>query len=154
MKVVVKVDGASFEVDVGELTERPIVAVVEGERFEVWPETEASAAEAPAPRAASTLVAASSGMQPELRPTRRISPAGIAEPVAAQRTVFAPIPGVLYSIAVQPGDRVEAGQELCVLEAMKMKNIIRASRSGEIGRVLVTPGQHVKHHDAMIEYTD
>jgi biotin carboxyl carrier protein len=35
---------------------------------------------------------------------------------------------------------------------MKMKNVIRASRAGEIGRVHVTLGQHVKHNDAMIEY--
>ncbi len=154
MKVVVKVEGSTFEVEVGELTERPVVAVVEGERFEVWPETESSASEAPAPRGAPAPVAPASGFQTEPRPTRRTSPMGMAEPVAALRTVFAPIPGVLYSIAVQAGDRVETGQELCVLEAMKMKNIIRASRSGEIGRVLVTPGQHVKHHDAMIEYTD
>jgi biotin carboxyl carrier protein len=49
---------------------------------------------------------------------------------------------------------VVAGQELCVLEAMKMKNTIRASRDGEISKVHITVGQHVKHHDILVEYAD
>lgn len=152
MKVVVKVADSTFEVEVGDLTDRPIVAVVEGERFEVWPE--AYAAGAAAPVAALAPIAARASGQAEVRPSRRTSPMGMADPAQAQRTIYAPIPGVMHSIAVQPGDRVEMGQELCVLEAMKMKNVIRASRAGEIARVLVAQGQHVKHHDAMIEYTD
>jgi len=154
MKVVVKVEGSTFEVEVGELTERPIIAVVEGERFEVWPEIEASTAAAPAPSATSTPVTSLSRVQSEVRPTRRTSPMGMAEAGEVRKTVYAPIPGVLHSVSVQPGDQVEVGQELCILEAMKMKNIIRAPRAGEIARVLVTPGQHVKHHDPMIEYRD
>jgi len=35
-----------------------------------------------------------------------------------------------------------------------MKNIIRASRAGEISRVHVTAGQHVQHHDLLVEYAD
>jgi propionyl-CoA carboxylase alpha chain len=66
--------------------------------------------------------------------------------------VYAPLPGVIDSIAVQPGDQVEAGQELCVLEAMKMKNVIRSARSGEVARLHVSVGQHVKHNDALIEF--
>ena len=154
MKVVVKVEGSTFEVEVGELAERPIVAVVEGERFEVWPEEcEVLPAAAP-PSTATPAPAAAVRVQSEVRPTRRTDPMGKAEPADVRKTVYAPIPGVVHSVAVQPGDHVDTGQELCVVEAMKMKNIIRASRSGEIARVLVSTGQHVKHHDALIEYTD
>ena len=56
------------------------------------------------------------------------------------------------AIAVQAGDRVDAGQELCVLEAMKMKNVIRSSRSGGIARLHVSVGQHFKHNDALVEF--
>ncbi len=154
MKVVVKVEGSTFEVEVGELCERPIVAVVEGERYEVWPQ-ECEALPAAVPAATATPAPATAvRVQSEVRPTRRTDPMGRAEPADLRKTVYAPIPGVVYSVAVQPGDHVGAGQELCVVEAMKMKNIIRASRSGEIARILVSPGQHVKHHDALIEYTD
>ncbi len=74
----------------------------------------------------------------------------------ARRTnvVRAPIPGVIISIAVQPGDTVEVGQELCVLEAMKMKNAIRAPRAGTIGKVLAAVGEHVQHHDLLIEFAE
>ena len=66
----------------------------------------------------------------------------------------APIPGVIVSIAVKPGDAVEVGQELCVLEAMKMKNAIRAPRAGTIGKILAAMGEHVQHHDLLIEYAE
>jgi biotin carboxyl carrier protein len=73
---------------------------------------------------------------------------------ADTKAVRAPIPGVIVSIGVQPGDEVTAGQELCVLEAMKMNNAIRASRAGQVATVYVSVGQHVKHHEVLIEYAD
>jgi biotin carboxyl carrier protein len=51
--------------------------------------------------------------------------------------VRAIIPGVVVSVAVAPGDRVEAGQQLLVVEAMKMQNELRAPRAGAIERVAV-----------------
>ena len=64
------------------------------------------------------------------------------------------LPGVIVAVSVKPGDVVEHGQELCIIEAMKMKNVIRASRAGTIGAVHVTLNQHVKHHDVLLEFTD
>lgn len=66
--------------------------------------------------------------------------------------VRAPIPGVIDSVAVRPGNEVATGDPLCVIEAMKMKNVIRASRVGIIDEVLVTPGQHVKHGDVLVAF--
>jgi biotin carboxyl carrier protein len=65
--------------------------------------------------------------------------------------VYALIPGVVDSIAVQAGDAVAVGQVLCALEAMKMKNAIRASRAGQIARLHVVVGQHVRHNDPLVE---
>ncbi len=93
------------------------------------------------------------------RTWRRVSPAraapahpptgaeasGSAAPVAAQaaEAVTAPLPGKLLSVAVKAGDSVRKGDELCVIEAMKMGNSIRAQRDGIVGEVLVAPSQSV-----------
>jgi biotin carboxyl carrier protein len=47
------------------------------------------------------------------------------------------------SVAVKAGDRVQKGDELCVIEAMKMGNSVKAQREGTVREVLVAPGQAV-----------
>jgi len=154
MKVSVKIEGRFFEVDIADLHTCPIVALVEGERFEVWPEDPSS------PCAESMAAIAGEKSTPPLAAPRRATPAETpGAPSAPQargdaKTILAPIPGVIVAVAVQPGDAVEVGQELCLLEAMKMKNSIRAPRAGEIGAVSITTGQQVKHHDVLFEYAD
>ena len=54
-----------------------------------------------------------------------------------------PMPGTVVSFAVAEGDSVEVGQELCIVEAMKMQNIIRSPRSGIIASLDVTAGSSV-----------
>ncbi len=144
MKLRIKVDDQVFEVEVGDLSARPITAVVDGETFEVWPVeenggvTETAVVEAPA--------AAVSAPRPAAP-----APNGNGD---KGRGVSAPIPGVIISIAVKPGDKVAPGQELCVLEAMKMKNPIRATREGTIASVAVSVGDHVRHGQSLVEFTD
>jgi biotin carboxyl carrier protein len=48
---------------------------------------------------------------------------------------------------------VTAGQEVCVLEAMKMQNSIRAKQSGVVAMVHVKAGDQVKHHQALLVIT-
>jgi len=55
---------------------------------------------------------------------------------------------------VKEGDQINLGQELFTLEAMKMKNAIRANRSGKIGKVLVNLGDRVNQGQPLIEYAD
>ncbi len=52
---------------------------------------------------------------------------------------------------VRPGDRVSAGEEVCVVEAMKMEQSIRATRGGVVKAVLVQPMDAVKTNDPLIE---
>jgi glutaconyl-CoA/methylmalonyl-CoA decarboxylase subunit gamma len=137
MKVIVRVNEKLYEVEIGDLNARPIVAVVEGETFEIWPEAVGSGAAVAASPALAT-------------PTGTSAPAAKAS--SNTSAVHAPIPGVIVSVSVQPGDRVSTGQELCVLEAMKMKNTIRAPRDGEIATVSMVVGQHVQHHQVLVEY--
>lgn len=68
-------------------------------------------------------------------------------------TVVAPIPGLIFLIKVQEGETVIPGQELCVLEAMKMKNVIRAPRAGQIASVKVSNGQQVAEGDVLVEFS-
>jgi len=60
------------------------------------------------------------------------------------------IPGRVASVAVNPGDRVEAGQTLLAVEAMKMQNELRAPRSGTVARIPATAGATVELGDVLV----
>ena len=124
MNVRVLADGHEYEIEIGDLRARPIVAIVEGQRIEVWPEGRPAATSLPARR------------------TPRSN---------GDSAIRAPIPGVIFAVSVKPGDTVSAGQEICVLEAMKMRNPIRATRAGTVAAVPIAPGQPVKHRDVLVE---
>lgn len=66
--------------------------------------------------------------------------------------VLSPMPGAVVSIAVKPGDTVVDGQELCILEAMKMQNMIKSEREGKIKDVKVKKGQSVAVEEILIEF--
>ena len=58
--------------------------------------------------------------------------------------VLAPMPGLIVRVNVSPGDAVEAGQGVIVMEAMKMENELRATSSGRVKSVEVSPGTAVE----------
>jgi biotin carboxyl carrier protein len=60
-----------------------------------------------------------------------------------RQQVVAPMPGKVVRLLVQAGDKVEAGQGLLVVEAMKMQNEIRSPKGGTVERLHVTEGQPV-----------
>ena len=64
--------------------------------------------------------------------------------------VHAIIPGVVVSVSVTPGDAVTAGQQLLVVEAMKMQNELRAPRDGTIERVAVGAGRTIEVGDLLL----
>lgn len=143
MKIKVAVEGHTFDVEVGDLNAEPVIAIVDGERFEVWLK---NGVPAQSSQVAGSQVegSAPANSAPNLQPSN--------VPTASGRAVLAPIPGVIVSVAVQPGQAVRAGQELCVLEAMKMNNVIRAPRDGVIAAVHISGGQTVRHKDVLVEY--
>ena len=67
--------------------------------------------------------------------------------------VRAMIPGVVLAVSVVRGDTVTAGQQLVVVEAMKMQNELRAPRDGEIQRVAVVPGARIEVGDLLLVMT-
>jgi len=62
------------------------------------------------------------------------------EPPDTSKLLLSPMPGLLVSVAVEAGQEVKAGEELCVLEAMKMENVLRAEKDIVIATVDSAPG--------------
>ena len=63
----------------------------------------------------------------------------------------APMPGLVARVLVEPGQQVEAGQGLIVLEAMKMENELRASAAGWVESVAAIPGQAVEKGQVLVQ---
>jgi acetyl-CoA/propionyl-CoA carboxylase biotin carboxyl carrier protein len=83
---------------------------------------------------------------------RRAAGAGSAA-VAGSGKVTVPMQGTIIKVLVAVGDTVEAGQPVCVLEAMKMENNINADKSGTVSEVKVEPGQSVGTGDIVVIIT-
>ena len=136
----VVINGKSYQVEVENLQTTPIVAVVDGVRYDVYPEETQ-----PASSFAQTSVNAPA-----------VQAAALARKAAAPSTgaevLTAPLPGTIVSIEVKPGDAVKQGQTLCVLEAMKMKNAIKAAADAVVADVHVNQGDLVKHGQALISF--
>ena len=73
-------------------------------------------------------------------------------PPDTSRFLMSPMPGLIVSIAVDRGEPVKAGQELLILEAMKMENVLRAERDGVVEDVRVTPGASVAADEVLIAF--
>lgn len=150
MKLNVKIKDQTFEVEIADLNARPILATVDGETFEVYPEEAAQpfvrAAAAPAPIPAPAPAAAA--------PAVVSRPAAPAAPVNASKALSAPLPGTVVAVLVKEGSEVKFGQELLTIEAMKMKNAIRATRDGKIAAIYVKEGDSVRHGQPLLEYAD
>lgn len=136
----VTVGDKTYTVEVPNPQERPVRAIVDGEVIEV---AVAEAAGAPSGAAVTPMVAAPVAAPVAPRPA-----------VAGAGDVRAPLPGTIVKVAVKAGDQVQPGQELVVLEAMKMNNPIKATRAGKIAEVFVTKGQKVQHGDPLLKFED
>jgi propionyl-CoA carboxylase alpha chain len=62
-------------------------------------------------------------------------------PPDLSRFLLSPMPGLLVDVAVQPGQKVLAGERLAVIEAMKMENILTAAQDGTVGELLAKKGE-------------
>ena len=141
MKIHVKIEDTTYEVSVGDLSARPVIASVDGQDFEVWPE------EMSIPGEAIEATTSKPAPLPQARKPMDVSNGDT-------RSVKAPLPGVIIEIKVSEGDRVAYGQELCVLEAMKMKNTIRANREGRIKKIHAAISDQVQHSAVLMEFED
>jgi propionyl-CoA carboxylase alpha chain len=68
------------------------------------------------------------------------------------RFLLSPMPGLLVSLTVAEGDAVEAGQQLAVVEAMKMQNVLRAEKSAVVARLNAAPGDSLAVDAVILEF--
>jgi len=117
------IDGKSFDVEVLSRSARDAEVAVNGKRYRV--ELQSESAPVPAHTAGGA-----SGPRP-----RRAAP--------AEGELRAPMAGLILRVDVAPGQRLEAGDPVLVLDAMKMENSIRAPHAGVVQELAVTAGQSV-----------
>jgi biotin carboxyl carrier protein len=136
MKYKVRISDRSYEVEIEDIHARPIIARVDGERFEVQPEigTKLEGREG---------VEASKPFVPYAQPVNQ---------AGSTNELTAPLPGTIIEFFVKPGDVIEAGTVVVVIEAMKMKNSIRSTRAGKVVEILANPGQTVAHKQALVRF--
>jgi biotin carboxyl carrier protein len=126
----IEVDGRGFDIEVEDRGVECWRVVVDGHEHEVSLASLDAAkptASAPAPKTKAAMSASSD-------------------------VLGAPMPGLILRILVAAGTRVTRGQDLAVLEAMKMENILRAPRDGVIAEVCVHQGQQLTHGEPILRY--
>ncbi len=142
MKYTVKIGEKAFEVEIEDINARPVVAVVDGERFEVVPDSGSK------PQGGAIRVESA----PAAKTPRMFDPAAGGLAPGSPSTLTAPLPGTVTEVFVQPGEMVETGHVVLIIEAMKMKNSIRAIHGGKVAKILVSAGQTVAHKQALVEF--
>ena len=73
-------------------------------------------------------------------------------PPDTSKLLLCPMPGLIVSVAVAVGDKVEDGQALCTVEAMKMENVLRAEKSAIVAKINAKPGDSLAVDDVIMEF--
>jgi biotin carboxyl carrier protein len=146
-QVKVVVDGKTYVVEVGDTTVSPTTVIVNGKAHQVDLQTIETRAAPGKPGEKAAVPTAPAPAPADVSPQVQMTGTG-----GVYGEVRAPMPGTIVEIYVKPGDQISIRQELCALEAMKMKNAIRANREGVIASVEVTEGQSVTHGQVLFTY--
>ena len=117
---------------------------VNGKTYDVQVEEVGGAPVAAAPAAAPAAPA------PAAEPAAPAAPAATTAPAADAEVINSPMPGTILSVKVSAGQSVSKGDVLCVLEAMKMENEIKAPRDGVVAGVHCTPNSTVEAGNPLI----
>lgn len=142
----VHVDGVPYIVEVEELVD-PVPGQVDGAATRVGYEGGALPGSTPArPRPHP----AEAGVAPPPLPSAGSRPAAPAGTSAGARVVKAPMPGLVLSVAVTPGQAVGKGDLLLVLSAMNLENEVRSPEAGVVSHVAVRVGQTVNTGESLV----
>jgi propionyl-CoA carboxylase alpha chain len=76
----------------------------------------------------------------------------VKEKADTSKFLLCPMPGMVVSLAVDVGQDVRAGDTLCVVEAMKMENVLKAERDGRVSKVLAKPGDSLNVDAVILEF--
>ena len=145
-KIKITIDGKSYSVEVKDINADPIEMVVDGHNVSV------TLGDEDPPIAIKSTTEVKDSTQDELKsdsvnapePPKKVSAPG---PI---KDFTAPMPGMIISIAVKEGDQVVPGDEICVLEAMKMQQTLRAEWAGIVDEIYVATGQQIQGGDKIL----
>jgi len=76
----------------------------------------------------------------------------VKEQPDTSKFLLCPMPGLMISLAVSEGQEVAAGDPLCVVEAMKMENVLKAERDAKVAKILVKPGDSLNVDAVILEF--
>ncbi len=145
MKYEYKVKGVDYEVEIQDIEGNIANVTVNGIPFEVEMKQPVKAAKQKVklgtPAAALVASASPASAAPAEKP---------AAPAASGKPVVAPLPGTINDIKVKVGDKVNAGDTVVILEAMKMQNNIEAESAGTIASINVNKGDAVMEGDTLV----
>ena len=143
-----RIAGRDYRAEVKELTPERAVVVVDGKEYAVdLVRIGRKVAPADTVRASTAAVQTAPAAAPAA-PATASRPAPSAK---GEGAITAPMPGLVVAIKVKPGDTVQAGQALLVMEAMKMENAITASYNGTVTRIFVREGDSISEGDLLVD---
>ncbi len=132
----VRVNGEWHSIEVGDIYQSPVEVIVDGESYEV----ELGSADAGVPPMARARQQRKAE-QPGLR--------GITQ--GDDRVIRCPLPGKVVFVAVTKGQTLEPGDEICVLESMKMEQSVRMAQGGTVKSLKVKKDQNVNAGTPLLE---
>ncbi len=124
----IDVENMNFEIEVGELTGGTAQVKVNGKPYKIIIEN-------------LDIVTA---------PVQTSPPAAGTNAPAGAGSIMAPIPGLILDIIVKAGDRVEAGDTVAIMEAMKMENNLVTNAAGTVKEINVQKGEQVNTGDLIM----
>ncbi len=89
-------------------------------------------------------------MSPRMAELHQLMP--FKAPPDLSRFVLSPMPGLLVEVSVQPGQKVQAGERVAVIEAMKMENVLFASADGVVKKVVAAKGESLTVDQMIVEF--
>jgi propionyl-CoA carboxylase alpha chain len=89
-------------------------------------------------------------MSPRMAELHQLMP--FKAPPDLSRFVLSPMPGLLVEVAVQPGQKVQAGERVAVIEAMKMENVLFAAQDGVVKKVVASKGESLTVDQMIVEF--
>ncbi|MBR92072.1 MAG: acetyl-CoA carboxylase biotin carboxyl carrier protein subunit [Dehalococcoidia bacterium] len=135
----IKIGNESYDVEVGDISVSPVDVTVNGNIYSV------------------DISKYLKNIQPKKRkitkkiPTRTKKQENITKNNnTVNNSVKSPMPGTILGVKVSVGDTVKAGDELLVLESMKMENMINSPIDGTISKILISEGDSVQHGQELI----
>jgi len=146
------VEGTAYEVEIeGEtviVNGRPFTVTLDGNRAEV--NGTSYEVELQGDQATVNGIAYALQVQEKERPGAEAPPRVVRAAAEEAGAVTAIMPGKIIRVLVKEGDEVQEGDVVCVLEAMKMENELRASKSGVVKEVTVEPGSDVEMGEVLV----